>query len=270
MAGWKKILSQAPTADITIPDATGTVALTGSGVSQDFGGTVTALTLVASTDGNIGTADSISIIGTGQIRFEGSVADGHETNLKVTNPTDTRNIFLPDAGGTVALETYVDSEIVSAAQYEYEHIVCNYSSSSSGYAYFPLCGYVVEQSSLISSNSEYVSMVMPHDGIFYKMFWRPSITQTSATAGFKMYIGSNGDTHATELNFSSRITGFALQANNTYENEVGVTTTFVAGTFGGNESNAFSAGDIISIGFDPTVGPGDVKCTIVLRYDMTT
>ncbi len=37
------------------------------------------------------------------ITFEGSVADGFETTLQVTNPTDDREITLPDATGTVAL-----------------------------------------------------------------------------------------------------------------------------------------------------------------------
>lgn len=37
------------------------------------------------------------------ITFEGSVANGFETTLQVTNPTDDREITLPDATGTVAL-----------------------------------------------------------------------------------------------------------------------------------------------------------------------
>jgi cytoskeletal protein CcmA (bactofilin family) len=35
------------------------------------------------------------------ITFEGATADGHETNLKVTDPTADRDITLPDASGTV-------------------------------------------------------------------------------------------------------------------------------------------------------------------------
>jgi hypothetical protein len=37
------------------------------------------------------------------ITFEGSIANGFETTLQVTNPTDDREITLPDATGTVAL-----------------------------------------------------------------------------------------------------------------------------------------------------------------------
>ena len=39
------------------------------------------------------------------IVFEGSAADGSETTLQVTNPTDDRTITLPDASGTVILST---------------------------------------------------------------------------------------------------------------------------------------------------------------------
>ena len=39
------------------------------------------------------------------IVFEGSTADGSETTLQVTNPTDDRTITFPDANGTVILST---------------------------------------------------------------------------------------------------------------------------------------------------------------------
>jgi hypothetical protein len=38
------------------------------------------------------------------IQFEGSTADGFETNLTVANPTADRTITLPNATGTVALD----------------------------------------------------------------------------------------------------------------------------------------------------------------------
>ena len=40
----------------------------------------------------------------GYITFEGTSPDAHETNLKVTDPTADRDITLPDATGTVALD----------------------------------------------------------------------------------------------------------------------------------------------------------------------
>lgn len=40
---------------------------------------------------------------TGDIQFEGSTSDAHETTLTVTDPTADRTITLPDATGTVAL-----------------------------------------------------------------------------------------------------------------------------------------------------------------------
>jgi len=165
-----------------------------------------------------------------------------------------------------SIKKYVDDE----NKYEYEYIVCNYGTTSDSVRYFPLCGYVLEQTSLSSINSEYTTMIAPHDGTFYKLFWRPATAQTSGTAGIKMYIGSNGDTHAVDLNFQSSLTSWSVSADYTYINEIGVTTALTTGAFGGNVSNAFSAGDVISIGFDPTVAPNDVKCTVVLKYNMTT
>ena len=38
----------------------------------------------------------------------------------------------------------------------------------------------------------------------------------------------------------------------------------------GNETNAFSKGQIISFGVDPTVAPNDTNCTLVFKYDTTT
>ena len=69
-----------PTADrtITLPDATGTVITTGN---------LSSIT-------NLGTLS-------GDIVFEGSSADDHETTVTVTNPTADRTITLPNASGTV-------------------------------------------------------------------------------------------------------------------------------------------------------------------------
>jgi hypothetical protein len=77
-----------PTADrtITIPDATGTVALTSdlSPYAPLSGATFT---------GNISVPTSIT--------FEGATADSYETTIQVTDPTDDRTITIPNVTGTV-------------------------------------------------------------------------------------------------------------------------------------------------------------------------
>lgn len=120
-----------PTADrtITFPDATGTVALSGSiALGSDTTGSYVSY-LVAGTgvslDNNsgegatptisigqaIGTSDSPSFTAisattlniAGTLVFEGTTADTYETTFQVTDPTADRTISLPDASGTVAI-----------------------------------------------------------------------------------------------------------------------------------------------------------------------
>jgi hypothetical protein len=85
-----------PTANrtITLPDATGTVALTTdlSPYAALSGATFT---------GNINVPTAIT--------FEGATADSYETTVQVTDPTADRTITFPDAGGTVALTTNIPS-----------------------------------------------------------------------------------------------------------------------------------------------------------------
>ena len=58
--------------------------------------------------GNIGT--------TGNIVFEGATADANETTLAVTDPSADRTITLPDATGTVVLDSTEAATIYSYMQ----------------------------------------------------------------------------------------------------------------------------------------------------------
>jgi hypothetical protein len=131
-----------PTADrtITLPDASGTVALTSDiTVSASSTNTFSNKSIALGSNTVTGTlsefnsaltdADFATIAGTetltnktltspsvsglnltdSSIVFEGSSADSSETTLTVTNPTDDRTITLPDASGTVALTSDIPS-----------------------------------------------------------------------------------------------------------------------------------------------------------------
>ena len=129
-----------PTADrtITLPDSTGTVALTSditvtasstttfSNKSISLGSNTVTSTL-AQLNTAISDADVASLAGTetltnktltspvitgavfndGSIVFEGATANDHETTFTITDPTADRTITFPDATGTVALTANV-------------------------------------------------------------------------------------------------------------------------------------------------------------------
>lgn len=112
-----------PTADrtITLPNSTGTVALTSDLASYaplanpTFTGTVNAAALTLSGDltvnGTTTTVNSTTVNVTNAFVFEGTTADAYETTLTVTDPTADRTITLPDSSGTVALTSNLSSYV---------------------------------------------------------------------------------------------------------------------------------------------------------------
>ena len=103
-----------PTADrtITLPDATGTVALTSNLSSYaplsgaTFTGAISGTSLTLSGDltvnGTTTTINSTAVNVNNQVVFEGATADAFETTLTVVDPTADRTITFKDASGTVA------------------------------------------------------------------------------------------------------------------------------------------------------------------------
>jgi len=82
-----------------VSKGTGTIQANGVDVVTTSGTqTLTNKTITSPTVSGLYLSDS-------SIVFEGSTADGSETTLQVTNPTDDRTITLPDASGTVILTT---------------------------------------------------------------------------------------------------------------------------------------------------------------------
>ena len=100
-----------PTADrtITLPDATGTVALT-----TDLSSFITASSVDTLTNKTL-TSPSISglYISDGSIVVEGTAND-FETTLSFTDATADRTITFPDATGTVAFTSDVDTKLALA------------------------------------------------------------------------------------------------------------------------------------------------------------
>ena len=111
-------------------------------------------------------------------------------------------------------------------------------------------------------------MVMPYVGSLIRMIWRSEVEQTSGTFTITMIISSDGTEIPGTTNFRTRVLSFTLAANTTYVHDPGVTQAYDSGV--GNETNAFSKGQIIAFGVDPTVAPQDTNCTLVFKYDTST
>jgi hypothetical protein len=94
-----------PTADrtITLPDSTGTVALTSDLTSYITASSTDTLTNKTITSPVITGA----VFNDGSIVFEGATANAFETTLAVTDPTADRTITFPDSTGTVAITSGV-------------------------------------------------------------------------------------------------------------------------------------------------------------------
>ena len=157
--------------------------------------------------------------------------------------------------------------LTKAKNIMYDLRVCNYNTTSTSIVYVPLAGYVLEGASTIGGN-EYRAMVMPYDGSLVRIIWRCETEQTSGTFTFFMLISDDGTELPATTNFRTRVTSFTLAANTTYIHDPGVTQSYDSGI--GNETNAFSKGQIIAIGIDPTVAPYDTNCTLVFKYDTST
>lgn len=102
-----------PTADrtITLPDSTGTVALTSdltSYITASSTDTLTNKTLTSPIVSGLSLSDA-------SIVFEGTTADDYETTISVTDPTADRTITFPDSTGTVALTSGVINNTLTSA-----------------------------------------------------------------------------------------------------------------------------------------------------------
>ena len=252
--------------DITFKDDTATMAsFASTGRAIIYYDSNKYVSLIVASDGDSSIITSSDSVGKGDFTIDalgdiildaaGAGDAGHISLL------DGGSSYSPTAASDATTKRYVDTES------NYDVRICNYYSTSAGLSYVPLCGYIVEKTSL-TSNNEYVSMIAPFDGTFHKILWRCETEQTSGTFSLIMYISSDGTEVPATVNFRSRIGSFTLAEDTTYENTIGVTSAYDSGF--GEETNAFSKGDVIAIGVDPTVAPVDVCCTVIFKYDITT
>jgi hypothetical protein len=238
--------------DISSLDIYSGRALTFGAVGQFIRGNGIDLDITSSNDLAFKIARDFKVDAEGDIVLN---ANGGDITLK-----DDTATFVPTEVYHATTKEYVDSVM-------YDHRVCNYNNNTTSLVYVPLAGYVLE-SAFVAGGNEYRAMVMPYDGTLERIIWRSKTEQTSGTFSFKMLISSDGTEVPTTINFQTRVTSFTLAANTTYVHDPGVTQAYDSGS--GNETNAFSKGQIIALGIQPTVAPSDTNCTLVFKYDPTT
>jgi len=160
----------------------------------------------------------------------------------------------PSEEQEVATKKYVDDN--SGGSTEFRQILhggFNYSSLAGTKVYLPLNGTLSELSSTSSVN-EFRSYVVPYDGYLNQVIIRSEEACGSTIVGF--HKSSTG----TEI------------PNNTATSTVTIQMTVddTATKFSFGSSNTFSAGDIISISFDPSNDANDTNFTAELILDSSS
>jgi hypothetical protein len=115
-----------PTADrtITLPNSTGTVALTSDLSSYITASSTDTLTNKTLTSPVITTPTITgAVFNDGSVVFEGATADAYETTLAITDPTADRTITFPDSTGTVALTSAKLSDFASTSSSELASVI---------------------------------------------------------------------------------------------------------------------------------------------------
>jgi|TARA_R100001530_G_scaffold85127_1_gene59306 hypothetical protein len=238
--------------DISSLDIYSGRALTFGAVGQFIRGDGTDLDITSGNDLDFKIARDFKVDAEGDIVLN---ANGGDITLK-----DDTSTFVPTQVYHAATKEYVDSVM-------YDHRVCNYNNNTTSLVYVPLAGYVLE-SAFTAGGNEYRAMVMPYDGTLERIIWRSEIEQTSGTFTIGMFISSDGTEVPATINFRTRVLSFTLAANTTYVHDPGVTQGYDSGA--GNETNAFSKGQIVAVAIGATVAPYDTNCTLVFKYDPTT
>ena len=150
----------------------------------------------------------------------------------------------PSHHDDIVNKKYVDESL------SFRHIMNTGWFSTTDLIYMPLNGYIVESTTLTGRN-EYSAFVAPYDGILEKVIVRSEYEAGDSIVG--LHVSPTG----TEIPNSS--------ATATKTVDMRADDTPYAFDFG--PSAIFTAGQILSISFDPTDQCGDTNATIVFRYN---
>jgi len=161
----------------------------------------------------------------------------------------------PSEEQEVATKKYVDDN-AGGGSTEFRQILhggFNYSSSAGTKVYLPLNGTISELSNTLAVN-EFRSYVVPYDGYLNQV-----IIRSEEACGVTI-VGFHKSSTGTEIPNNTATSTVTIQ----------MTADDTATKFAFGSSNTFSAGDIISISFDPTNDANDSNFTAELILDSSS
>ena len=171
--------------------------------------------------------------------------------LWTKNETPCELYFTTDAGDDIQLT----SGTSAASSSEFRVLLnsgFNYSFTAGTKVYIPLNGYIVETTSTVST--EFNTFVAPYDGYLNQVIFRSEEACGSTVVGFHK--------SSTNTEFPNPTAAASVTVDMTADD-----TPF---KFAFSSSNTFSAGDVITISFDPTNDANDTIFVVELILDSSS
>ena len=181
---------------------------------------------------------------------------GWDNAYSIRMVTGGANKFTADVNGNVVAGGTVTSSKGICDGSNFRHIInagFNYSYTAGTRVFLPLVGYILERNSTIAAN-EYLSYVAPYDGYLNQVIIRSEEACGSSVVG--LHKSSTG----TEVPNSTAATTVTVD----------MAADDTAYKFAFLSSNTFSAGDIITISFDPTNDANDTVFTVEFILDSSS
>jgi len=162
---------------------------------------------------------------------------------------------LPDESDKAKVKVVGDLEVTGLIlkQPAYHFINGGFLNTGTSKIYFPLTGYVVEQTST-SSRNEYIGHAVPYSGKLKKVVLRSEYAALTSIVGFHR---SNEGTEVPNSTAKATVTQEMAVDDTAYEFDFEVAT---------DNDCSFVVGDIIAISVTPESQVGDVNFTVVLEY----
>ena len=251
------VLGSAGNKTVEVGEAGGTIrnhlkitnAVSGSGPAITSAGDDTNIPITITSKG---TGDATFKAVTGDIEINaGGVDITFKRSLTTLGSFDT-------SGNFTATGTSASSNGTCLGKYQYESIVCGFTSLSAG-NFLPLVGGVENQTGTLGKN-EYIGMVAPYTGTIEKILFRSEVAQNGT---LEMDIHESAD--GTEVPAAS-----AVATKDTSINIADDTTQDISFASMTSGTNVITKGRIYAIKITSPSAPQDTNVTVVFKWDVTT